>query len=283
MKYQLLILLLNFTLIGNCKDSSIDYTSLYINGGKSNLNLIFKDDSKLLEIEVRKLFDSDNLNHLDSKAYNKSATFEKYWNLNHENWNLIDLNNDQKMELIYISKIGSNEDHFTELYYNSNKSYKLIFKELGRVEAFKINQNTQEIVLFHHQYPCCSSASHNVNMLRFLRNKIRLRKKYFIAGKQNMKGDFYPEKVNYNLDIKFLRKKTSLRWSPEVISKSAWIFLDENRIAEFEKGSTYRLLFKKKNWYFVLFLDPPVKSKPGTTVIQPDNFMNTHIFGWIKK
>ncbi len=261
---------------------NIDFR-LFVNGGKNDFNSIFSNSFSTQELKaIEDLFEKDQLDHEFSKAYDTEAVFQNYWNQNQKYWFVADLNKDGKKELLYLSAATENSEmEKVEIYSGKGNKYDLVFQNAGHLIAYKIHPNTQEIILFHHQYPCCSSASHNVNMIRLARGKMRFRKKYFFASDEGMKGEFFPKKVSFPSDFHFLNKSTVLRWCPEVIKKQAWVIRQENRLGTYPAKAIYKILARKGAWLYVEMFDKPSIDKLG--VLAPDYFKDIHVFGWMKK
>ena len=160
------------------KVNSIEINSLtFVNNGKTDFSKIYENSENLKEnIEI--LFNKDFLDHAYTRAYDIDADFEFYWSKNKMNWHFIDLNNDKINELLFLSNPSGKPDLYslTELYVKKNNRFKLIYSESGAIYAYKIHKNTKEIVLFHHKFPCCSSKSNNIDMIRVINGKIKLRK-----------------------------------------------------------------------------------------------------------
>lgn len=259
--------------------------SLFINGAKTDLQELINDsDRATLKNDVEKLFNVDQFDHLFSKAYDKEALFSMYWKKNQSFWSCIDLNKDGKNELLYQSTAKDDEEiEFVEIYTKQKGEYQLNYKESGHFIAYKIHPNTKEVVLFHHQYPCCTNASHSIYMVRLVKGKIKLRKKYFLARDKEMKGDFFPKHVQFKPNYHFLKKQTIVRWSPEKITKNAWKMFQENKLAKYPKNTPYKILSKKGNWVYIEICGEPKidKNKPYEYVINSVNFNDVHVFGWI--
>lgn len=255
---------------------------MFVNGGEKDLSKLFSSPpNALLKSEVKQLFEDDKLNHEQTKAYDSKAVFETYWTNNQSKWNFIDLNKDGKKELIYQSVSSElNEMECVEIWILKIRKYDLLYKESGHLIAYKIHPNTKEILLFHYKYPCCSSASNTINMVRLVKGKIKLRKKYFLANDTGMKGDFFPKKVKFENQYSYLTKRTTLRWSPAVIMKHAWKLARENKVADYPKGTPYRVLARENGWKYVLMCGQPALQQNG--IIQTANFMDVHVFGWIR-
>ena len=248
-------------------------SNLYVNNGKTNFSQIFKQSYELQK-KIEELFNKDRLDHELTKAFDLNAIFSYYWSKNKLFWYECDLNKDGINELLYIdySKDKKPVDCKTEIYYKSKKGYKLIYKETGVFTSFKIHSNTKEIILFHHRFPCCSSQSNNIDLLRLVQDKIKLRRKYFIASvKKNLTYTF-PNSVNYTSNFCILQKEQLIYWER---SKTAGICL-------FPKNSVYKLLAKKNGWKYVEMFDFPVKSSEISPLINIDNFQDVHMYGWIK-
>src|SRR5690606_1494991 len=153
---------------------------------------------------------------------------------------------------------------------------------MGHLPAYKIHPNTGEILLYHHEYPCCENASHNLNRLRLVNNKITLVKRYFLGRDHGMLGKFFPEKSRFTGKFAYTTGKTILYWSPEVIGKNAWPRRSEqNIIAPYPDSVPYSTLAQKGKWRFVIMHGAPVIEE--NRVINPANFTNTWIYGWIKE
>lgn len=260
-------------------------SSLFINGGKTDLfSLLKSSDSPSVKSKIEKLFNEDQFDHPFSKAYDSEAKFNLYWEKNRQYWYTIDLNRDGKDELLYqVIATNLEEIEFVEIYSKTKGQYKLFYKESGHFIAYKIHSNTKEIILFHHQYPCCSNASHNINMVRLIGNQIKLRKKYFLARDEGMKGDFFPKNVSFKSNYHYLTKNTIIRWSSEKISKNAWGMYKENKLANYPKGTPYRILARKGLWSYIEICGEPIiqKKNPYEFVINSTNFNDVHVFGWI--
>jgi hypothetical protein len=157
-----------------------------------------------------------------------------------------------------------------------------IYNEVGHLLAYKIQPNTKEILLFHHQYPCCVNASHNLNRLRLINGRFKLLKRYFLGRDHEMTGPFFPKKSKFTGVYKTLSKKTKLYWSPAMIQKDAWKSRSAtNIIAAYDSLTVYTVLAKEKSWQFVLMKGAPVLEK--NNVINPTNFKDTWIYGWLKE
>ena len=265
--------------------NSIEINSLtFVNNGKTDFSKIYENSENLKEnIEI--LFNKDFLDHAYTRAYDIDADFEFYWSKNKMNWHFIDLNNDKINELLFLSNPSGKPDLYslTELYVKKNNRFKLIYSESGAIYAYKIHKNTKEIVLFHHKFPCCSSKSNNIDMIRVINGKIKLRKKYFIANSEILKSNYIPKSVHYDIKFHYLTKETTLRWSSNNLSKKTGNFLNENIIAFYPSKAPYKVLFSNRKWNYVLFYEAPLKSKKSTSAINPDNFSDVYVYGWIEK
>ena len=255
--------------------------AIFVNGGLTDFSILFKSTDSELKTKVQVLFDEDCLDHPFSKAYDENATFQNYWQSNEKLWHSLDINKDGVNELIFQSELNSNESESIEIYSLKSKKYKLIFGDSGHLLAYKIHPNTKEIILFHHKYPCCSASSHNINMVRLVGGEIILRKKYFVARKEGMKGDFFPQKVRYTPKYYALNRNTVVRWSPEIIDKKASDAFSSNSIATYPTGVQYRVLAEEKGWKYVLLCGIPLKKEAGKGIISAENFTDTHVFAWL--
>jgi hypothetical protein len=255
---------------------------LFVNKADTNFSAVFKKDDLEIEKKVKRIFDADRLNHEMSKAYDVDASFDVYWKIYKQFWHSIDLNVDGKNELVfstYQKKIEANE--LFEIYTLDNGEYKSIYQESGHILCFKIQPNTKEIVLFHHKYPCCSSGSHNINMIRLINGKIVLRKKYFVGFDVNVQGDFFPKKSNYSAKYHYLNEVKKLRWSNLAVTKNASAFSQNNIVAEFDVKTPYKVLFKSKKWTYVVMYGVPLKKREGVGFLNFENFKDVHVYGWI--
>lgn len=257
---------------------------LFIHQPQTDFTAITISNDALKQHMVRFLFEHDQLNHEGTKAFSLDATFESYYQLFKDSYRLIDLNNDQLPELIfsgYVTKEDEKE-HF-EIYFDLKGVPTKIYDEIGHLLAYKRQPNTHEILLFHHQYPCCVNASHNLNRLRLVDGKLQLVKRYFVAREAgDMKGKFFPAKTAFTGKYYTTSKISTLRWSGSVIKKDAWQGrFPENTIARYEVGSIYTILAEEKGWYYVLMHSPPMQEE--NKVINPANFNEVAVFGWLKK
>jgi hypothetical protein len=245
-----------------------------------NVKSLGEENEIQLKNQVEKLFHMDILEHDFSLGYDMNAKFDSYWKVYQNDWMLLDLNQDKVMELLFTGVPSKSQDiDYVELYVWENDKYRKVFQEVGKIEAYKIHPNTKEVILFHHQFPCCDNASHNLNMFRYINGTVNLRKRYMVATDKNMKGNFFPEKAREIFKAKILRKDVELRWSDEVIEKNAWHRSERNVIARFEKGALYKVLFQKGKKSYVLMLSPPL-DEPNK-IINTANFKKTKIYGWI--
>lgn len=268
--------------------ASVDMTrinaSLFINNPETDFGKILVDNPVLKRKLVLSLFDRDMLNHELTKAFSTDATFETYFQAFEEKYMLIDMDRDGDPELVFSGLVSADDEReHLEVYAGENKSLTKIYDELGHLLAFKTQPNTGEILLYHHQYPCCLNASHNINRLRKVNTGLQLQKRYFAAREAgDMKGDFFPDKTHFSGKFRQTKKTMSLYWSGEKIDKEAWSRrVQENVIARFEKGAVYTVLAEEKGWFYVLIYTPPIIE--NNVVINPSNFKDTKLFGWLKK
>lgn len=231
---------------------------------------------------VKLAFDGDLFNNEGSKAYDVNADFEKYFTRYDKDFQLIDLDKDGSPELIYNGYMhGEDPKEYLEIYSFKSGKPKQLYADAGFLMAYKIQPNTGEVLLFSHQYPCCSNGSHFISRIRLVEGKTQLVKRFFVARRHDMKGNFFPGKINDSGKYRVLSKKTVLRWSSEVIGTDAWTGrTQENRICDYDKGSVFKVLAIRGRWKFVLVKSQPVNEQ-GNMVIRPDNFTDTWIYGWI--
>lgn len=231
---------------------------------------------------VEFLFNNDLIDHVGTKAYDTEALFVNYYKQFGPLYQLIDLNNDKIPELIFNGYSSEEKEKEQLQIFTTIKGEPVsIYNEIGHLLAYKIHPNTKEILLYHHQYPCCENASHNLNRLRLVDSKLVLIKRYFIGRDRGMLGRFFPDKSTFSGKFYYTKSKTCLRWSPEEIDKGAWPRRSEkNIIANYPDSTNYSVLAEKGKWRFVIMHGTPVLEE--NRVINPANFSNTWIYGWIK-
>ncbi len=269
-----------FSLVASVTMTRVD-PALFIANPETDLDKVTVTNEALKKSMVNYLFDSDLLDHVGTKAYDTQAVFDTYYKQFSALYRLIDLNNDGLPELIFNGFVSSDDDkEYLEIYGTKKGVVTRLFKEIGHVLAYKIQPNTREVMLYHHQYPCCENASHNLNRLRLIGNELQLQKRYFIGRDSGMVGPFFPKKVQFTSENKRFSKTTKLYWSPAIVTTDAWPRRSQtNVIASYAASSVYTVLSQTKSWSFVL-----VKSAPMITpnnVINPANFLQTWIYGWV--
>lgn len=269
-----------FSLVASVTMTRVDPT-LFIANPETDLDKVTVTNEALKRSMVKYLFDADLLDHVGTKAYDTQAVFDTYYTQFSALYRLIDLNNDGLPELIFNGFVSSDDDkEYLEIYGTKKGVVTRLFKEIGHVLAYKIQPNTKEVLLYHHQYPCCENASHNLNRLRLIGNELQLQKRYFIGRDSGMVGPFFPKKVQFTSENKRFSKTTKLYWSPAIVTTDAWPRRSQtNVIASYAASSVYTVLAQTKSWSFVL-----VKSAPMITpnnVINPANFLQTWIYGWV--
>jgi hypothetical protein len=258
---------------------------IFIRKPQTDFTAITLSDEALKRKLVNYLFDHDLLNHEGTKAFATDAKFDAYYAIFESRYMLIDLNRDEIPELIFSGYVSKDDEReHTEIYSTKNDIPKKIYDELGHIPAYTIQPNTKEVLLYHHQYPCCLNASHNLNRLRFVDGNLQLLKRYFIARKAgDMKGTFFPSVSHFTAKYKTLKKPAELRWAGEKITKDAWFGRSqENTIGHYDIGTVYRILAEEKGWYFVL-MKSPMKLETGGKVVNPANLQETAVYGWIRK
>lgn len=269
-----------FSLVASVTMTRVD-PALFIANPETDLDKVTVTNEALKRSMVKYLFDVDLLDHVGTKAYVTQAVFDTYYTQFSALYRLIDLNNDGLPELIFNGFVSSDDDkEYLEIYGTKKGVVTRLFKEIGHVLAYKIQPNTKEVMLYHHQYPCCENASHNLNRLRLIGNELQLQKRYFIGRDSGMVGPFFPKKVQFTSENKRFSKTTKLYWSPAIVTTDAWPRRSQtNVIASYAASSVYTVLAQTKSWSFVL-----VKSAPLITpnnVINPANFLQTWIYGWV--
>lgn len=269
-----------FSLVASVTMTRVD-PALFIANPETDLDKVTVTNEALKRSMVKYLFDVDLLDHVGTKAYVTQAVFDTYYTQFSALYRLIDLNNDGLPELIFNGFVSSDDDkEYLEIYGTKKGVVTRLFKEIGHVLAYKIQPNTREVMLYHHQYPCCENASHNLNRLRLIGNELQLQKRYFIGRDSGMVGPFFPKKVQFTSENKRFSKTTKLYWSPAIVTTDAWPRRSQtNVIASYAASSVYTVLAQTKSWSFVL-----VKSAPLITpnnVINPANFLQTWIYGWV--
>lgn len=283
MKLKLTILFLSFSAwaLSYVEMTRVD-AKIFIADPETDFTRIQIKNEALKAKMVAFLFDHDLIDHIGTKAYDTSALFVNYYKQFAPLYQLIDLNNDQVPELIFNGYAGEErEKEQLQIFTTVKGELVLVYNEIGHLLAYKIHPNTKEVLLYHHQYPCCENASHNLNRLRMVDNKITLLKRYFVGRDHGMLGQFFPEKSKFSGKFYNTLSKIALHWSPEEINKGAWLKRSEkNIIAHYPDSTAYSILAEKGRWRFVIMHGAPVLEE--NRVINPSNFSNTWIYGWIK-
>ena len=269
-----------FSLVASVTMTRVDPT-LFIENPETDLDKVTVTNEALKRSMVNYLFDADLLDHVGTKAYDTQAVFDTYYKQFSALYRLIDLNNDGLPELIFNGFVSSDDDkEYLEIYGTKKGVVTRLFKEIGHVLAYKIQPNTKEVLLYHHQYPCCENASHNLNRLRLIGNELQLQKRYFIGRDSGMVGPFFPKKVQFTSENKRFLKTTKLYWSPAIVTTDAWSRRSQtNVIASYAASSVYTVIAQTKSWSFVLVKSAPIIAP--NVVINPANFLQTWIYGWV--
>lgn len=269
-----------FSLVASVTMTRVDPT-LFIANPETDLDKVTVTNDALKRSMVKYLFDADLLDHVGTKAYDTQAVFDTYYKQFSALYRLIDLNNDGLPELIFNGFVSSDDDkEYLEIYGTKKGVVTRLFKEIGHVLAYKIQPNTKEVLLYHHQYPCCENASHNLNRLRLIGNELQLQKRYFIGRDSGMVGPFFPKKAQFTSENKRFSITTKLYWSPAIVTTDAWPRRSQtNVIASYAASSIYTVLAQTKSWSFVLVKSPPIIAP--NVVINPANFLQTWIYGWV--
>ena len=256
--------------------------ALFVNGGRTDFDSVLVIDDDFVKHEVKLLFDNDLLSHPFTKSHEANASFENYWKIYRTSWRRCDLNMDDRFELFFNGIVNFQDSmEILEIYVLKDIDYEAVYSSQGRLLAYKIQPFTKEIILYHHQYPCCESASHNINAIRIIDDKINLRKKYFVA-RPDMKGVFFPKAVMFDDQYEYLQNKTKLYWSGGVINRDAWTRrTPSNVICRYKKETAYKVLAIEDGWKFVLMNGGPIQE--DSRVINTSNFIDVKIFGWIRE
>ncbi|PKR80136.1 hypothetical protein CW751_11575 [Brumimicrobium salinarum] len=254
---------------------------VFVNDGRTDFNKLFVKNDTLKE-QVKLLHTQNELSHDFSVQV---SNFEQYWNHFKADWNYVRFKKNATPLLLFSGyKNANDEREYVEVYNaKQDRNQRLLFSEVGNLLAYKINPHTQESILYVHKYPCCRSASHNIYKLRQTEQGVHITDRFFVGrDRGDMQGDFFPEKTQFNKEYKILKKKTALRWSPEVIEKDAFVgWTESNLMIHYNKGAIYKVLAEKDDWYFVLFLSGIVEEQ--SMMLNYTNFKHKGVYGWIKK
>jgi hypothetical protein len=283
MKLKISILFLSFsTLTWSYVEMTRVDARVFIASPETDFNKILVNNEALKAKMVEFLFNNDLVDHIGTKAYDPAALFVNYYKQFASLYQLIDLNNDQIPELIFNGYADEEkEKEHLQIFTTIKGELVSVYNEIGHLLAYKIHPNTKEVLLYHHQYPCCENASHNLNRLRLVDNKIVQLKRYFLGRDHGMLGRFFPDKSVFSGKFYQTKSKTVLHWSPEEINKAAWPRRSEkNIIANYPDSTIYSVLAEKGRWRFVIMHGAPLTEE--NRVINPSNFSNTWIYGWIK-
>lgn len=268
-------------------DASVSMTRvdprIFIHDPQTDFDAISTTNEALKMKMVEYLFEQDMLDHLGTKAYDSNADFTKYYKQFGPLYRLVDLNRDAIPELLFNGYVAADDDkEYLEIYISEKGTVQRVFREVGHLLAYKIHPNTREVLLFHHQYPCCENASHNLNRLRLVGTKIVELKRYFLGRDHGMVGPFFPKKSVFTGVNKRFKEKTVVYWSPAVVTANAWPGRTaENKVATYDSASVYVVLAREKKWQFVLVKNAPLMER--SRVINPANFTNMWIYGWIRE
>lgn len=255
---------------------------LFCPGMKEDLETIYWKDADKLRDAVKWLFDNNLLEHDYTKAYLENADFNTYYGFFEDRWHLIDLDNDDRPELVFSGlTVSGDEKESFYLYVQYGEVWKEVIWEQGHLMGYQIHPNTEEILLYHHRYPCCSQSSHTITRFRWIRGKLKKTQKYFLARDSAMLGNFFPEKSNFTNRYKRLNKKKMLYWSSEFIREKAYLMSPTNEIIHYQKDSYYRLLAKRGSWSYVMMISPPIQEQ--SRVVNAQNLRGVAVFGWMYK
>lgn len=243
-------------------------------------NILWKENS--IREKVKTLHSYDELTHEFTVTTN---SFEEYWKNYSSQWHYIRFKENAEPVLIFFGFKNFNDElEYVEIYDVSKKrNERLLFSEVGKLLAYKVNPHNQELVLFTHKYPCCRSASHNIFKIRQLNGTLQVSDRFFVgrdAG--DMVGPFFPETAIHKKEYHVLTKRTELRWSPAVVEKDAFLgWTHSNLIIHYNEGALYKILNDAGDWLFVLFFNGIAEEQ--SSVLNYTNFTNKGVYGWIKK
>ncbi len=254
---------------------------LFVNKGRTDFDLALNQNPDKKKAEVELLFENNLLKHDYSKAVDSELKFAPYWDHFSKNWFMADLDRDGQEELIFSGKpLVSNEKEQFSLFVKYGRVWKEVFWDDGYLMAYKIHPNTGEIILYHHRYPCCQQFTHLVQRVRWVRNKIRFTKRYFIARDTGIKGQLFPKKSKYPKSYVRLKKAKVLYWSKGKIKNDASIFAKTNSIIHYPKNSHYQVLARENGWSYVMMVSPPKLEE--SPVANPHNLQDARYYGWLK-
>jgi hypothetical protein len=282
MKYSILVLFFLLPLVSSASIvvmSRVD-ARLFIHQPRTDFETIYLDKTDELKNAVAWLFAADKLSHEGTKSMNISNQFENYWNQFNGKWHFIDMDQNGQPELIFSGKpFEGDEKEMFSLYAQYGTVWKEIYWDDGHLLAYKIHPRTNEILLYHHRYPCCSQSTHSINRLRYLKNKVFQMKRYFLARDEGMKGNFFPKTSSFKKKYGELNRKTMLYWSKGKISLGASQYSPTNEIIHFAKGSHFKILAKEERWMYVQMISQPIVE--SSAVVNAANLKEAKLFGWI--
>lgn len=285
MKLILIATLLFHTLVVSASVNMVDIpVDIFFPNSRQNFDSIFINNENELKDAVLTVYNKGEIGHEFSKAYDKNATFEKYFAYYKTNYNLLDINNDGVLELIFNGSISTSEEKelFEIFALDANKQYSSIYNEDGKLTAYQIHPNNHSIILYLHKYPCCNNSSHNLYTIRYLNGKIKFKDKFFVGRDDpSMVGPFFPKSTEYPSEFSILQDTVVVYWSPEIVEKGAWMPRTEtNKIISYATNSVFKPLFTESDWTFVLMYSAPILE--SSRMINAANFSNRPIYGWVK-
>lgn len=257
---------------------------LFIANPETDFSKVAIQNPTLKAKMVQFLFDNELIEHFGTKAYNTEAQFSAYYKAFEKHYQLMDLNQDRVPELIFSGHTSEDEDsEMLQVFVSEKGEIRPIYQEKGHLLAYKIHLNTKEILLFHHQYPCCENASHNINRLRLVGNSFQQVRRYFVARDSKMKGNLFPKEVVFDGKFQYTKaEKTPLYWSNSILTKDAWQGrTPSNRITNYAPNTPYSVLAVDGKWRYVIMHGAPLVEE--NRVINPANFASTWIYGWIEE
>lgn len=253
---------------------------VFVNGGKTNFDKILSQDASIEE-KVKTLHSYNELGH---DLTIQTNSFEEYWSKYKSLWFYITFKKDKEPLLLFKGlKNDTDEREYVEIFdLNKDRNQRSLFSDVGRLLAYKLHPQTNEVILYVHKYPCCKSASHNIYRIRSIKDGLKVNDRFFVGRDSgDMVGPFFPEKVNFSDKYYKLDKKTELRWSPSVVNEKAFEdWTESNLIINYNEGAVYKVLQEKNNWQFVVFFNGIAEEQ--SMVLNYTNFKNKGVYGWIK-
>ncbi len=256
-------------------------SELLVNGINKNIQEVLTSDPNIKN-KVQHLFSLNLLEHDMTRYIDENADFEKYWSIYGSYW--FELHSNDYEVLIFNGYAFFDEyKEKIELYMQNEEGvWTKSHASDGQIIGFKKHPRTNEIILYTHDYPCCTSASHTLRTVRMVNGMVKIKKRFFLGRESgDMVGPFFPDYVQFPNIYDTLKKNTVVRWSPEVVDSLAFVGrTHSNRIITFNKGGIYQSLFKLDDWEYVLLFNGMMSTE--SDVIHYSNFTNKPIYAWIR-